>query len=315
MPAERSKKREIIMGALVIAVLVAAFLVIFFLADLRRLFISTEELYVHMPSAAGLQKGSPVWIAGQTVGEVQDIDVRPPAPDTMSRVSVRIEIESRYREHIRRDSQARVTSFSVMGDPVLDISPGTPTAPALGPKDTLRFRGSGSAEVAIERARSLQANLEELVTEARTVRGSARARSAQAARVQAGLARMGREFNEFVFAVQSGPLNTFSDPEFNRILRSLGQTSGELQKSFARAAQRARTARSDAEPALRRLAARADTISRAVQQLQSAIDQSGGGLLIRARTDTAIVKALHGAQAQLDSLIAETKRNPLRFWF
>ena len=58
-----------------------------------------------------------------------------------------------------------------------------------------------------------------------------------------------------------------------------------------------------------------DTIRAILTDIQARIDAGGGGLLIRAQTDTAIIKAFHEAQVQLDSLIAETKRNPSRFWF
>ncbi len=315
MPIERSQKREALLGTLAIVALVSAFLLIFFLADIRRAFIRTDELHVLMPSAAGLRKGAEVWIAGQTVGEVKRIEVRPPSVDSTRRVAVRIEVGRRHRELIRRDSEARVKTAGLMGDAVLDISPGTMAAPVIAANDTLPFRATGSTAEAMARARTIQANLEQLLEEARVVGDNARARSAQATRLRHQLATMGREFEAFVLAVQEGPLNTFSDPEFQRITRAMGASVAQLRQRFAQAAERAAEARSEAEPALRRLAARTDTINQALQQLQAAINQSGGGLLIRAQTDSAIIKALHGAQAQLDSLVAETKSNPLRFWF
>lgn len=315
MPRERSQNREALKGGLAVGALILAFLLIFFLADVRRWFTKTDDLHVLMPSAAGLEPGSPVWIAGQTVGEVKEIEVRPPGSESLQRVRVHVEVERRYREHIRQDSEARVTSFSVIGDPVLDITPGNPGLPMIEPDDTLGARASGNAGATIERALSLQASLNELVRESKVVATRARDRQAHAERMMNQLMTSVRELDAFTTAVQEGPVNTLSDPEFNRVLKSLGGTITELQTSFQRAAERARAARTDAEPVLRRLAARTDTISQAIAQLQLAITQNGGGLLTRAMTDTAIVKALHGAQAQLDSLVAETKRAPWRFWF
>jgi hypothetical protein len=52
-----------------------------------------------------------------------------------------------------------------------------------------------------------------------------------------------------------------------------------------------------------------------IASLQEAVNSGGGGLLVRAQKDSAIIKGLHRARNQLDSLIAETKSNPLRFWF
>jgi ABC-type transporter Mla subunit MlaD len=315
MPVERSQKHEARIGMWALIVLAVAFLLVFFAADLKRLFTPMATLHVLMPTAAGLAEGSLVWIAGQTVGEVDDIEVRPPDSDSMERVLVTADIQQKHLEHIRLDSKARITSFRMIGDPVLDITPGTPQQPPVQEDDTLRMRPEGSPLAAMERARKLHASLQGLIGESRTLATRARNHPARSGRLNSQMAAAARELRAFTLAVQEGPVNTLSDPEFKRIVGSLGSTIGELRQTFVQAAERARAARADAEPALRRLAARADTISMQISTLQNAIASSGGGLLVRAQTDTAIVKALHEAQVQMDSLIAETKRNPLRFWF
>jgi ABC-type transporter Mla subunit MlaD len=314
MPGKRSQNREAFWGGIALAILTLLFLLIFFAADVRRMLTRTDDLYVLMPSASGLSRGSLVWIAGQPVGEVEDIEVRPPSAESRHRVLLRIKVERRHREHIRRDSQARITSFRVIGDPVLDITPGHPRVPGLEPNDTIRFRAAGTPEAAIARARALHTSLQALLADARIVNERVEARRERVARVGDHLTTAGRELRELTVTLQSGPLNTLSDPEFNRIMGELGETVAELRNSFVRAFERARATRSEAEPALRRLSARADTISQAITELQQVIAQSGGGLLTRAMTDSAIFKALHGAQAQLDSLIVETKRSPWRYW-
>ena len=300
---------------LVLISFVVAFLLVFFAADLKRVFTPMVTLHVLMPSAAGLRNGSLVWIAGQTVGEVEEIQVRPPDADSMERVLVSAQVERKHLEHIRHDSKPRITSFRMIGDPVLDITPGTPGRPELQENDTLRMRPVASPLAAMEHAKRLQASLQGLLAESRTLATQTRNHPARAGKLNAQLASAARELRAFTISVQEGPVNMLSDPELKRVVSSLGASIGELRRSFVQAAERARSARADAEPALRRLAARADSISTQIATLQNAIANSGGGLLVRAQTDTAIVKALHEAQAQMDSLIAETKRNPLRFWF
>jgi ABC-type transporter Mla subunit MlaD len=315
MPTERSQKREIIQGGAAIGCAVILFLGIFFLADVRRMFTRTDTLYVLMPSAAGLSAGSIVWLAGQPVGEVKAIEVRPPGTDSLQRVLIRIDVESRHREHIRHDSDVRVTSARLIGEAVLDISPGTPSAPPVEENDSLRLRASGTPAAAIARARTLNAQLRQLVADTRTLGEQTRGTAQKGERLRQRLAVTMREFTSFVETMQHGPLNTFSDPEFNQLLKSLGATIEELRESFQRAAERARRTRQDAGPAFSRLAARADTIQLEIASLQEAVNSGGGGLLVRAQKDSAIIKGLHRARNQLDSLIAETKSNPLRFWF
>jgi ABC-type transporter Mla subunit MlaD len=315
MAIERSQKREATVGLIAISVLIFSFLMIFFLADLRRLFTPTATLYVLMPSAAGLRATSEVWVAGKTVGEVKEIEVRPPNIDTLQRVAVRVSVAERDLEHIRQDSKARITSFRMIGDAVLDISPGSAALPGIKANDTLRMRMSGTPAAAIERALSLKESLQDLVAESRSLGTRARDRTAQAASMSRQVMATAHELEAFTKALDEGPLmNTFSDPEFKSIVNSLSASMEELRNSFARAADRAKKARSDAEPSLRRLTARADTISAQIALLQTAIANGGGGLLVRVQTDSAIFRALHDAQEQMDSLIAETKRKPWRFW-
>jgi ABC-type transporter Mla subunit MlaD len=315
MPTERSQRREVVQGAAAMGCAVVLFLGIFFLADVRRIFTRTDTLYVLMPSASGLTEGSIVWLAGQPVGEVKAIEVRPPGTDSLQRVLIRIDVESRHREHIRHDSEVRVTSARLIGEAVLDISPGTPTAPPVEENDSLRLRTAGTPAAAIARVRALNAHLRQLVADSRALGEQTRRAARQSERLRQRLAITMREFSSFVETMQHGPLNTFSDPEFNQLLSNLGSTIRELRESFQRAAVRARRTRQDAGPAFDRLAARADTIQREIAKLQDAVDAGGGGLLVRAQKDSAIIKGLHRAQLQLDSLIAETKSNPLRFWF
>jgi ABC-type transporter Mla subunit MlaD len=315
MPIERSQKREAMLGMTALIILFVSFLLIFFLADLRRAFTPTDELFVLMPTAAGLQKGAPVWIAGQTVGEVKDIEVRPPNSDSLQRVAVRVSVESRHFEHIRRDSQARVASVRLIGDPGLEITPGTPGRPPVEEGDTLRTRPIPSPYATLERARALRASMQGLLDETRKISPQLRDRSAQTANLGNRLMGVARELQEFADAFDQGPINTLGDAEFMRTVSSISTMLDELRDTFNRAAARANTASADIAPAFRRLAARADTISTQITQLQQAIANSGGGLLTRAQTDSAIVKTLHSARAQMDSLVAETKKNPLRFWF
>jgi len=315
MPTERSQRREIIKGGAAIGCAIFLFLGIFFLENVRRLFTPHDTLYVMMSSAAGLRPGALVWLAGQPVGEVKEITVRPPGTDSLQRVLVRIKVESRQREHIRHDSEVIVTSARVIGDAVLNISPGSPTSPVLEENDSLRLRPTTSPAAAMESALALQAGLERLIAETRTLGSSTHTRLQQTERLRVQLSVTLREFTDFVETMQEGPLNTFSDPEFNRVLSSLGRKIGELQKSFQRAGERARKVRADAGPAFSRLAARADTIQMEISNLQAAVSAGGGGLLVRTQKDSSIFKGLQRARVQLDSLIAETKSNPLRFWF
>ena len=59
------------------------------------------------------------------------------------------------------------------------------------------------------------------------------------------------------------------------------------------------------------MATRADSLS---NRLRTLSEQFANGSVMRFSSDSAIQKTLRETKVELDSLMAETKRNPLRFW-
>jgi ABC-type transporter Mla subunit MlaD len=304
------------MGGLIVIGIVLFTLFVFFIPDIYRRLTPSVEIIAVMPLAGTLDKASEVWIAGQQVGTVLSVELRPGDVDSAERVAVRMSIPRRHIEHVRRDSEVRVTSARLIGEPVLDIRPGSPGQPVIRAGDTLRVRTAGSLAGLLDRTfrvtesiRSLSADLASI----ERVAGTARQR--ELARLNRSLSGAFTEFRALMTTLESTPMRTLSGPEFRTRLERLGTQSTELSEALRNAAQRARRAQSDMQPVLTRLAARGDTIRGVLADIQSRIDEGGGGLLIRAQRDSAIFRAIHEAQLQLDSLIAETTRNPLRFWF
>src|SRR6185503_7174346 len=128
-------------GTILVALLVLA-LAVYKLGKAANLFSKRYELIVYLPSANGLRQGGSVTLAGQLVGTVKTIEFLPVDYDTTRNLRVQLRIERSLREQIRKNSEARLRTMGLLGDKVLDISPGTPRFPILNNGDTIHVATS-----------------------------------------------------------------------------------------------------------------------------------------------------------------------------
>lgn len=84
-----------------------------------------ERLRVHFTSAAGLQTGSPVYLAGLKVGKVEAISV------DRGKIWVSLKIERRYVDDILEDSSFGLQRDSLLGQWHVAVSLGSKGKPAL----------------------------------------------------------------------------------------------------------------------------------------------------------------------------------------
>jgi phospholipid/cholesterol/gamma-HCH transport system substrate-binding protein len=116
------------------------------------LFTKRYELVVFLPEANGLRQGGSVTLAGQLVGTVKEIEFLPVDFDTTRNLRVVTRVDRGVREQIRRDSEARLRTMGLLGDKVLDISPGTPKFAVLEPGDTIRVAAAMDYEAVLAKA-------------------------------------------------------------------------------------------------------------------------------------------------------------------
>lgn len=315
MAVDRNPNRGAMRGGLIILGFFVVSMLIFFSGDLYRKLQPSVEVVALVDYAGTLDKNSIVWIAGREVGVVTSVVVMPAATDTTEPFAVNMRVPRKYLTFIRRDSQARITTARIIGNQVVDILPGSPQSSIYQEGDTLRIRPSGTMEGVLNRTLVLTAAMDSMVLEMKVLEAPATRGGEHLVRINRNVQAVSREFKSLMLAFQEGPLKTLSDPRMQNMIGRLSARTKELTAAFKGAAERAAAAKSDAQPQLERLMARADTISQELAKLQESMKAGGGGLMARAQTDTAIIKAIHRAMEQADSLMAETQRNPLRFWF
>lgn len=159
----------------VVGIIVAALGILAFatykLGQAANLFAKRYELIVYFPNANGLRKGGPVTLAGQLAGTVKEIEFLPVDFDTTRNLRVIARVDRSLHEQIRRDSQARLRTLGLLGDKVLDITPGTPRYPELQPGDTIRVATSLDYEAVLAKAAGAVDDVVGLTHDLRAVTG------------------------------------------------------------------------------------------------------------------------------------------------
>jgi len=133
-------------------------------------FASRYELVMLLPSALGLREGAPVALAGQQIGQVEEIGFIPVRLKTGgNNLFVRIALSEDVRDQIREDSRAVLRTQGLLGDKFVNIEPGSAGAAILEQGDTLEAGQSVDLEefmtraaVALDTANAIVADLRDL---------------------------------------------------------------------------------------------------------------------------------------------------------
>jgi hypothetical protein len=308
------QRRRPLYGGLLIAALFGGALLVFFLDPLLALFERRYTIIALVPDAPGLAPGSPVWVSGKPAGEVLQLGFMPTHTDTLGRVWVMLELPRHIQEQVRADSEVRITAAALVGERVVDILPGTAGAPVLREGDTLRLKlGLTAAELA-SRAASLRVELDTLAAQFRELMPSVRARMDAAERAFAAMdAAMQEVARTRADAGRNPGLALVRDTAFTASLQRAQAHAGELPAAVGQLRDRV-GATGEVAPMLAQLQLRADTLRARLDAAAALLEQTDG-FVGRFQQDAALLNAVHAARASLDSLVAEARRNPLRFVF
>ena len=123
---------------------------IIMLGTMRKSFITRIDAHATFESVNGLTKGNNVWFAGVKVGTVREISFTPD-----SKVKVVFSIEDKSQQFIKKDASVRVSSDGLIGNPIILISGGTPTAPIIENGFEFKIEKEESQQ---EMLKTLQAN-------------------------------------------------------------------------------------------------------------------------------------------------------------
>ena len=149
------------LGMFVVIALVAFAITIYFVGKQKNIFGSTFLLKAQFKTVSGLKVGNNVRFSGINIGTVDDIKLI-----TDTAVMVDLVIRKEIQQFIKKDAKASIGSDGLMGDKVLTISPGTPTAAIVKNDDMLATKNPiemedvmGSVKTSVDNAGIITAQL------------------------------------------------------------------------------------------------------------------------------------------------------------
>jgi phospholipid/cholesterol/gamma-HCH transport system substrate-binding protein len=172
---------ELRVGILVLSALAILILVIFAVSGDIKLpgFGRTATVRTQMASVDGLRKGAEVRLSGKKVGSVKEINFGkiPSSQDSQSNIEIVMEIdgklgESPAVERIRTDSMAVLKSAGVLGDNVIDITPGTSAGKPIQDGDSIPSVAQKSVGDIINAAQTAVGHLNVIAADIREMTGN-----------------------------------------------------------------------------------------------------------------------------------------------
>jgi phospholipid/cholesterol/gamma-HCH transport system substrate-binding protein len=158
-------------GGMILVALAILTVAVFKLGEAANLFSKRYKLVALLPSANGLRVGGSVTVAGQLAGTVSTIEFLPPDADTTRNLRVVVEIDQALRQQVREDSKARIRTLGLLGDKIVDISPGTPRFAVLPANDTIQVEAALDYETVLLQASGAVTDMVQLTRDLRGITG------------------------------------------------------------------------------------------------------------------------------------------------
>lgn len=283
------------------------------LGEAAHLFARRYHLVAIVPNAAGLRVGGGVQIAGQLSGTVRAIDFLPVDNDTTRNLRVTVEIDENVQQQVRADSRARLRTLGLLGDKVIDITPGTARYNALRAGDTLRLAQSLDYDAVLQQASGAVGDLVQLTADLRSITGGVVRGEGTLGQIVTDrslydeLTNTLQRSNQLIARLQN-PNGTvgrlLDDPQLyvnlTRMIGSVDSLVVALNSPGGTTGQLLRDTTIYAS--LRNVAAGGDSL---VRQLRG-----GDGLAGKLLTDQQLYDQLVKAVTELNGILAEVRKNP-----
>jgi phospholipid/cholesterol/gamma-HCH transport system substrate-binding protein len=129
---EMKKSNKLVLAIFIIAGSVLFLVAIFVIGSKQNMFTSTMKLQAVFETVSGLLEGSNVRFNGISVGTVDKIEII-----SGNKIRVEMVIVSSVKKFIKRDSKAKVVTEGLIGNKIIDITPGEEGALSVNDGDML----------------------------------------------------------------------------------------------------------------------------------------------------------------------------------
>lgn len=299
-------------GLAILAALFLAAILVFNLDVIVDLFRGYVDLVAIVTETSDVRVGASVWVEGMEVGRVTGMDLVGPtalaamsnelAPEQRAAVALHVRLEDRAREVVRKGSRAYTSRQRVIGAPTVRIDAGPATAPPVESGDTLYPADRPTIEMLIERGKMFPSALDSLVAAVREINRLADAREPALTLLLDRVSVVTEEGAALRVDLEGGSLDQWlDDPTLGRRVDALRRRVAELSEA---ADGLQRYGGGELRSSAGSFAERAERLRVALDALDRRLTE-GGGMASRMSRDSALLVAMEGVQAQVDSLRAE----------
>jgi phospholipid/cholesterol/gamma-HCH transport system substrate-binding protein len=167
-------KLEIKVGAFIVSGVFLLTMFVFAIGDLSTYFQPGYTLRVLFDTANGITEGSPVQYAGVEVGKVQKVAIKY-RPDHTPSVELYVRLPSSVT--VRADDEAAISTFGLLGEKYLEITPGPGQGSIVEPDGQLVGKPPVSTEDVIERSSEVLDELKQTLQGVNSLVGDLEART------------------------------------------------------------------------------------------------------------------------------------------
>ncbi len=270
------------------------------------IFESKGKFTCYFRNVGGLLKGSPVWMSGVEVGNVNSVEFV--NLDTVRQVQVVCRVKQSIWPMLTENSQVQLGTIGFLGDKYVEVIPGTPDHPQIKEMDVVPTRDVGEASAMFKEGEKAAGELRKLAGNLDTLMGRMN-------RGEGTLGRMARDTALYANLTKLlSSLTTLTDhlaKNQERLFASLEKTAGAVNDLSGRLSSPHGTlGKVIDDPALynnlNRTIARLDTISMKLNR-----GEGSAGLLVN---DTALYAQTVDLLARLNNLVADIQKNPRKYF-
>ena len=303
-------------GLLAVLVLSAVAFAVLRLSSVGSLFGHPVEFTVRLGDGLGLREGSQVTVAGLPAGIVSKLAVTAAHHDSVAIVSATVRMNAERYALLRDGSRSRVRALGLLGDRLLDFTPGAPSRRALTPNDTLDVEGFtelgdlfSAADTALRAVTAISGELRLVTGKLRQGNGTV-ARLFNDAALYDSLLRTVRRADAVLIQVQGGK------GTLGRLLRDTTLYGSVTNAAIA--LDSAASLLNDRDGVIARLQRDTAFYSR-LRRATTGVDSlvrglnAGRGTAGQLLVERELYDRLLRAAAALDSLAADVRRNPSRY--
>jgi phospholipid/cholesterol/gamma-HCH transport system substrate-binding protein len=150
--ATRISWEELRVGVVILTAVAIGVFAMFELGQAANLFTARYRLVAYVKNAKGLAKGAAVTIDGQVAGSIEAIEFLPVSDDTTRNLKITVTIDRHLQPQVRGDSRATLQSLGLLGDKVFNINSGTAKYSVLQPGDVVPMATSLDYDQVIQQA-------------------------------------------------------------------------------------------------------------------------------------------------------------------